>query len=375
MLRILFVVPSLNHGGSERVTATLATGLQQAGCQVGVLTFTSGGEYRTHLHPAVTCHYYEHRVKTFFERVRAVNHLTHLSNNYDIVVSAMHLITDQVVYACQVINRLRQRHKAHVAMVHTRLSTLLALYNRPGKYHRVRYLYPRFDRVITVGQGVKEDLEELCGTMNNVEVIRNPLDHALILEKARDTLDDAFATAPFFVNVARMDALKDQRTLLNAYRQFTDVMGPTQHLVILGDGALRADLEAQCQELGLSTVHFLGYVDNPWKYVARATALLSTSLLEGLPLNISEAMLCGTPVIATDCPCGPAELLENGAGGYLCEPGDAAAFARAMVQVTQHPEEAREKAAHASRFAAQFALPAVAKQYISTFQEVLSLTN
>jgi glycosyltransferase involved in cell wall biosynthesis len=107
-------------------------------------------------------------------------------------------------------------------------------------------------------------------------------------------------------------------------------------LVILGWGALQAELEAQVNELGLGdAVALLGYVENPYAYMARATTFVLSSAWEGLPTVLIEAMAIGIPVVSTDCPSGPAEILNHGKYGTLVPVGDSDALAQAIVEVLE----------------------------------------
>jgi len=105
-------------------------------------------------------------------------------------------------------------------------------------------------------------------------------------------------------------------------------------LMILGDGEERHELEELSRKLGIaSDVDMPGFVDNPYKYMAHAAVFVLSSAWEGFGNVLVEAMACGCPVISTDCPSGPAEILENGKYGILTPVGDAAALAEAMVAI------------------------------------------
>ena len=109
-------------------------------------------------------------------------------------------------------------------------------------------------------------------------------------------------------------------------------------LIILGDGSLRPDLEAQVERLGLGDrVKLPGFAHNPINYFARADVFVLSSYVEGLPNVLVEAMLAGCTPVATDCPTGPREVLDGGRFGYLVPVGDARAMAAAIEQALDHP--------------------------------------
>jgi glycosyltransferase involved in cell wall biosynthesis len=138
--------------------------------------------------------------------------------------------------------------------------------------------------------------------------------------------------------VARLDEIqKDHRTLLRAYAQLVRTQGGgglREDLVIVGDGGFRHELEALAMELGVGKrVHFTGYRNNPHAVVARASALVLSSRYEGMPMVLLEALALGKPVISTDCPTGPREILDDGRFGLLVPIGDVDAMAGALSRL------------------------------------------
>ncbi|MDQ2730458.1 MAG: glycosyltransferase, partial [Armatimonadota bacterium] len=105
------------------------------------------------------------------------------------------------------------------------------------------------------------------------------------------------------------------------------------------DGPDRAEFGRLVQELGLEDrVAMPGFVDNPYPFIAHAAAFVLSSRWEGLPTVLIEALACGTPVLSTDCPSGPREILENGRYGRLVPVGDVDALAEAMSDIiANHP--------------------------------------
>ena len=119
------------------------------------------------------------------------------------------------------------------------------------------------------------------------------------------------------------------------------VFGPAAHgarLLILGDGPLWTDLQSQIDRLGLQdSVRLMGYVENPLKYFSHAKAFVLSSLVEGMPNVLVEAMMCGCTPVATDCPTGPRELLDDGRIGYLVPPRDPKALATGILAALAQP--------------------------------------
>src|SRR6185369_12818756 len=137
---------------------------------------------------------------------------------------------------------------------------------------------------------------------------------------------------PVIVAVGRLVAMKDYPTMFAALAKIRQTIGA--RLVILGDGPLRGELEAQVRARGLDdAVAFLGYDKNPYRYMKHAQLLLHSSLAEGLPGVLIQSLACGTPVVATDCDHGPREVVRDGVDGYLVPVGDADALAQRALGI------------------------------------------
>ena len=184
----------------------------------------------------------------------------------------------------------------------------------------VRVLYRRADRVVAVSGGVADELVENYGLgADRVEVLHNPYDLEAI-DLAGSAELEVKLPERFIVAVGRLTKNKNFSLLLRAFAEARSEM----ELVVLGDGECRAALEAEAQSLGIAErVQFLGFVANPHAIVRQAEAFVSTSNAEGFPNAAAEAMALGKLTVMTDCPSGPAELLDGSA-----PPGSGLTFAK-----------------------------------------------
>jgi glycosyltransferase involved in cell wall biosynthesis len=171
-------------------------------------------------------------------------------------------------------------------------------------------------------------------TLRNVFVLPNAIDIARIRERA-SIVEARPCSAPYIVSVARLDEVqKDHRTLLRAYARLVRERTVAEDLVIVGDGANRGELEALAKALGIAArVHFQGYRNNPHPLIAGARMHVLSSRYEGLPMVLLEALALGKAVVASDCPTGPREMLDEGRYGLLVPVGDEAALADAIWRV------------------------------------------
>jgi glycosyltransferase involved in cell wall biosynthesis len=203
--------------------------------------------------------------------------------------------------------------------------------------HKVlmRYLYPRAAKIVAVSQGVANELVTILHLRSDqVHVIWNPIvSDRLIAASTAPVAHRWFwdRSIPIILSVGRLTEAKDFHTLIRALGR---AMGIRKlRLIILGEGALRVSLETLISELCLSEyVDLHGFVDNPFAWMKKADLFVLSSRWEGFGNVLVEAMACGTPVVSTDCPGGPAEILEQGKWGRLVPVGDEEALAQAMLE-------------------------------------------
>jgi glycosyltransferase involved in cell wall biosynthesis len=193
--------------------------------------------------------------------------------------------------------------------------------------------YPWADGIAAVSRGAADDLTGAVGLApNRIHVIHNPIVTPELRDLAAAPLDHPWfepGEPPVLLAVGRLSPQKDFGTLIRA----VSLVAPRRpvRLLILGEGRERADLETLVGDLGLGGVVDLpGWVPNPYPYMVRAGAFVLSSRWEGLPSVLIEALFCGPPVIATDCPSGPQEILEGGRHGLLVPVGDVDALARGI---------------------------------------------
>jgi glycosyltransferase involved in cell wall biosynthesis len=198
--------------------------------------------------------------------------------------------------------------------------------------------YGRYDGIAALNRQMADEARELFdGHLRNVFVLPNAIDIDRIRENGA-YVEAPPCAGPYIVSVARLDEIqKDHRTLLRAYAQLVRTQGGgglQEDLVIVGDGGFRHELEALAMDLGVGKrVHFTGYRNNPHAVVARASALVLSSRYEGMPMVLLEALALGKPVISTDCPTGPREILDDGRFGLLVPIGDVDAMAGALSRL------------------------------------------
>lgn len=204
----------------------------------------------------------------------------------------------------------------------------------------VRWLYPRADWVVSVSEGVADDLSR-AGRIprERIQVIYNSLDLDDIQRKTIEPVEHPWfkkKDIPVILAVGRMYKQKNYPVLLNAFAKLRAKR--ETRLLILGEGEERPALQEQVELLGLTRdVDMPGFAPNPFAYMARSNLLALSSEWEGFAIVLTEALACGTPVVSTDCPSGPREILVDGKFGRLVPVGDVDALAVAMEATLDSP--------------------------------------
>jgi glycosyltransferase involved in cell wall biosynthesis len=225
------------------------------------------------------------------------------------------------------------------------------------------------DAVIAVSGAIAEDIAQHTGVARHrIRTIYNPTFTGDLVDKASAPLDHPWferGCPPVILGVGRLAAQKDFPALLRA---FAAVRGRRPaRLVILGEGRLRRELMTLAHSLGIAAdMDMPGYVSNPLAWMSRASVFVLSSTCEGLPGVLIEAMAAGCPVVSTDCPSGPAEILENGAYGRLVPVGDHLALAEAIAATLDAPHDPQRL----RRRAADFSVTGAVDAYLDVLSQV-----
>lgn len=364
-LRALFVINSLAGGGAERVFTTLVDRLSRNAGEFAITVALLDNEteeaYRLPAEVKVE------RLDTRGSLLRSVTRTRKLVRRLrpDVTLSFLSRANVAAILA--------MRRSGGAAVISERVNTTAHLRSgRLGMLSRllIRSTYPSARRIIAVSEGVARTLEtDFAVEPARISVIHNPVDIARIRSLAAQEPAIPVSTADFVT----MGRLVDNKNTAMAIRALARA-GPEGNLIVLGEGPLREDLTALAASLGLADrVRFLGFLANPYAVLARAGCYLLTSHAEGFPNAMLEAMAVGLPVVATDCPSGPAEILQVrldgdepafGHGGALIAMEDDRAMARCMTELTG-PRRAAF-AATATERAAAFSVESAVERFRAT---------
>ncbi|RDD62243.1 glycosyltransferase [Ferruginivarius sediminum] len=236
-------------------------------------------------------------------------------------------------------------------------------------------VYPSADAIVTVSQGVADELACHANLDRTIMTpIYNPAVAPSLAERAAASIShpwlDQCRDRPVILSVGRLVETKDYPTLLRAFARIRQVR--RVRLIILGDGKDREQLMDLARELEITDdVDMAGWVSNPEAYMARADVFALSSKSEGFGNVLVEAMACGCPVVSTDCPSGPREILADGDYGSLVPVGDSAALAHELVKALQSPTPKEALQARA----AKFSLERSADEHLALFSTVSERDN
>lgn len=334
------VLPNLNGGGAQRMALDLAKRLEMSGDEVAVCAAGSKGSMRTEV-GALDLYEQEARIR-LTSVVSFIRFLRRTVRDYEPDVIVVHLLPLNMLVLA--LRRLRLIRAPIAVVEHSHLSATERAENastatRAWRRFAISMLYPRAAAVVGVCADVAHDIAVRLTEPVNVVAIPNAIDVRRIRADAAALTEEAAFVAgleyPVLVAVGRLVHPKGFDDLLDAFEQVRahDACANSS-LVILGDGPDRAALEAQGRRLGVDgSVHFLGFVANPWAVMTQADVFVLSSRHEGFGLVVAEAVACGLPVVSTDCESGPAEILRGNPSSRLVPVGDTAAMADAVCEV------------------------------------------
>ena len=359
MTRLVFVIDNLSGGGAERIVLTLASTLNNIGHQGIIVTLSDDIEHeipsdiQIEQVPEPKSNFGKiGKYRTYAKALEKKLHEIHQRTPIDLVISNLPR-TDRIVnyvkgfqlYFC----------------IHNNYSSEY-LNNRTGfyrwlKHRKLKSLY-RSKSIIAVSQGVAHDILDIMKLpVRSVTQIYNPFLIKTIQKMAAP--EPATDYGNYVIHVGRINRQKRHDRLLRAYHN--SGIAPKVKLLLLGSGST-ADTEkvkALISKYKLEeSVILHGFEQNLFPYIRKAKALLLSSDFEGFGNVIVESLICGTPVISTDCPSGPSEILTGELSKYLIPTEDEGAYASAIKDVLASPPNIDETQLE------KFSAEVIAKQYL-----------
>jgi glycosyltransferase involved in cell wall biosynthesis len=358
----------LSPGGVERQCLVLARELQARGVDVVLVVHQMRGELIPLLPPGIPI-VNLHSSRTLQDVFRLRRFL--LDEQPDVFMANV----DHNNIAAALANALARTETKLVIVQHNPLTA--GFHATVNWKHRLvpwfyRALASRIDHAVAVSDGIAGELvnharlpaKKVSTILNAVigddfqDRANAPVQHPWLVQKDR----------PVFVTAGRLVEMKDQRTLLRAFA--LHLRHQPSRLILLGSGPMLGELRILADNLGISEhVAFAGFVRNPLPYMRAADAFVLSSRSEGFGNVLVEAMGCGTPIVSTNCPHGPADILAGGKYGILVPPQDPEALAPALSRVLN--ERGRWSGDHLRARASKYTYGACADGYAGLFRGLM----
>lgn len=364
-MRLTLVISSLFAGGAERVMSVMANYWAAKGWQITLLTFDDG------------------KVPPFYHLDCHVNHIS------------LAIASESPSLVAGIWNNLKRIQVLRAAIADSQPDTVISFIDKINVitllaklglnipvivsertdpkmsitgtvWDRIReWTYPYAERIVVQSKGAQDYFSTKLQA--RTYIIPNPV---LLPDIGVSTTNGALIK-PSVIAIGRFSEEKCFNLLLKAFAKLQD-SHPQWTLIILGEGVLRTELEVLREQLGLSNrVHLPGRVKNIYEFLKEADIFVMSSRFEGFPNALCEAMACGLPVISTDCPSGPREIIRDGVDGILVPNGDVDALAAAMKRLMSDEAERQRLASRAKDVTQRFSLDKVMEMWENLVAQVV----
>lgn len=332
--KIMIVMPSLKGGGAERVTINVANNLNKDKFEIIIVSCTRGNDYKDYIDKHIdvvelnksSVKYAVFSIKRQIEKYKP-----------DIILSVM-----EHTYMSTILAKKVSRHTCKVILVvHSTYSNSLKYSNIKSKatifdkISKVLKIYKHCDNIIFVSKESYKDFSSRFKlNERQARVIYNPIifDNIDFLKNEYINQDSRYRN---ILAVGRLTKAKDYNNLIQAidyivnYKKIEDI-----RLTIVGKGELEDNLKEIVKNKRLEKyITFWGFEKNPFKLMSKCDVFVLSSLFEGLPTVLVEAMYCGSVVISTDCKSGPNEIITDGVDGYLVPVSNSTVLGEKIIDI------------------------------------------
>lgn len=353
LTKVSIFLPSFRIGGAERMAVNLANELSSLGLDLELVVAKSTGLLLNEVSDDVSVWDLKFNLDRFplpFSFVKLSLYLS--EENPDTILSLMkhaNITVNLAAIFSSWNSRIILSERNHLSQALSQEPYL----KRAFITKLMKNLYPKSDHIIAISEGVAKDLHDVIGiNSEDITVIYNPVVTDNLLDKAKENVNHKWFCSNsinVILSVGRLHPQKNFKTLLRAFAEVRTKQDC--RLVLLGEGDQRAKLEKLANKLCISdSVYMPGKVKNPYKYMARSDVFVLSSDWEGFGNVIVEALACGCPVVSTDCPSGPREILNNGKYGDLVPVGDEVALADSIIDMLEDPTDPEILTSRSNKF-------------------------
>jgi len=352
-MKIAIFIPNLKGGGAERVFVNLTHYFIKKGYEVNFVLIEKQGELLDLLPSSVKIFDLKasHIFKSFLPLKQYLK-----DEKPDALIAVMWPLT-----VLATISAILANFKGVLVLSdHNTLSLStknLSNFKRRILKISIKFIYPLADVRLAVSDGMADDISNFTAlNRSRFKVIHNPI---FLQSSNVGNLKIKKRSKYRIVNLGALSEQKNQALLIKAFSLISDKIDV--ELVILGEGPLRYELEKLVSDLNLKEkIQMPGFITDPSQWYEESDLFVLSSIYEGLPMVLLEALTFGLPIVSTDCKSGPREILCNGKYGKLVPVGDADALAKSMLQALQEEPDIE----FLKRRAADFSVDKIAEQYL-----------
>ena len=327
MTKVLFLIPTLAHGGAEKVLVNLANNMDKNKFEVTVQTLFDLGVNKKYLNSDVIY------IGGYKKMLKGNSHILKLFNpkflykhfikkEYDIVISYLEGPTARIASGCDV------KKTKLVSWIHIEQHNKRRASYSFRSYKEAQACYAKFDKTICVSETVKTDFESIFPTINECLVLYNTNESKKIVELSNEVVDDVDFSKECcnLISVAKIVPSKGYDRLMKIHKRLLD-SGIKNHIYILGIGEKLTEYQDYLRKNNIEdTFSFLGFRDNPYKYVRNADLYVCSSRREGFSTAVTEALIVGTPVVTTNCSGAYEQMGYNNEYGVVTENNEDSLF-------------------------------------------------
>ncbi|OPL08171.1 MAG: hypothetical protein AVO33_01285 [delta proteobacterium ML8_F1] len=324
---VFFFLSNLSGGGAQRTIVNILNGIDKSKYNVKLilLKLNSDDAYVDLVHKSIPIINLNTRGRYAFWKIKKIID----KEKPDILFSTL----AQVNLAVWLGHKC-SFHKPKLVLRETSYRTFGKNLNRLS-HLLFKRMYNDADNVIALSKGVKNDLIELYGVKSDkITTIYNPIDTEYIFEKSKEECELGYSKDFKMVSCGRLVEQKNYSLIINALSIIKNKGYENFELFILGEGPKRDELNDLILECGLEgNVKLVGFQNNPYKYMAQADLFVLSSAWEGFGHVVAEALATGTPVLSTDCPHGPKEILQDGEFGWIVDNNDYIQMSDKLIEI------------------------------------------
>lgn len=370
-MRLAFIINSLSGGGAERVVQTLSNSLINKGHEIYIILLND-----------------EEQIYKLDSKIKVITLKTSFVSKgigKILFIPFQSLELFLLLKKLEIKNAISFLVRANLVFSFMKFFSNFRVVISERNYSRKQYerkkfsnqimnfmikkLYFKADLIVPISNGIKKSLvKDYHLDESKIKVIHNPQDLEYINNYKLSKIDFIFEKDhSYFITLGRLIEQKDHVSMIKAFKILKEKNSMIK-LIILGDGPLKNNLQSLINDLGLENdIFLLGFIKNPFEYLKRSDVFVFSSKFEGFGNVLVEAMACGIPVISTNCPSGPSEILDDGKYGMLTEVEDYKDLAAKMVSMLNEETLTYYKNKSIKR-AKDFDVKIIEQEYLKLFE-------